>query len=62
MMPLMTASFGLGHTIGPGLAGWLRDLTGSFAVPSLIAALALVAGGLLVWPMRERGERRSAQG
>jgi cyanate permease len=40
---------------GPALAGWLRDLTGSFAAPSLIAAAVLVAGGLLVWPMRERG-------
>jgi predicted MFS family arabinose efflux permease len=51
---LMTASFGLGQMIGPGMAGWLRDLTGSFAAPSLIAALMLVIGGLLVWPMRER--------
>ena len=62
MMALMTASFGLGQMIGPALAGWMRDLTGSFAAPSLIAALVLVAGGLLVWPMREQGERRSAQG
>ena len=57
MMALMTASFGLGQMIGPGLAGWMRDLTGSFSGPSLIAALVLVAGGLLVWPMRERVER-----
>jgi predicted MFS family arabinose efflux permease len=55
MMALMTASFGLGQMIGPAMAGWMRDLTGSFAAPSLIAAAVLVAGGLLVWPMRERG-------
>ncbi len=55
MMALMTASFGLGQMIGPGMAGWMRDFTGSFAAPSLIAAAVLVAGGLLVWPMRERG-------
>ena len=54
MMALMTASFGLGQMIGPGLAGWLRDTTGSFAVPSVIAAAVLVAGGLVVWPLRER--------
>jgi predicted MFS family arabinose efflux permease len=55
MIALMTASFGLGQMIGPALAGWLRDLTGSFTEPSLIAAVVLVAGGLLVWPLRERG-------
>jgi len=54
MMAMMTASFGLGQMIGPGIAGWLRDATGSFAVPSVIAALCLVLGGLLVWPLRER--------
>jgi len=62
MMALMTASFGLGQMIGPAMAGWMRDLTGSFAAPSLIAAAVLVAGGLLVWPMREQGERRAAPG
>ena len=54
MMAMMTASFGLGQMIGPGLASWLRDLTGSFAAPSLIAASVLVVGGVLVWPLRER--------
>ncbi len=54
MMALMTASFGLGQMAGPALAGWLRDLTGSFAAPSLIAAAVLVAGAALVWPLRRR--------
>jgi predicted MFS family arabinose efflux permease len=54
ILALMTASFGLGQVIGPGFAGWLRDLTGSFSGPSLIAALVLIAGAVLVWPLRER--------
>jgi predicted MFS family arabinose efflux permease len=54
MMALMTASFGVGQMIGPGIAGWMRDLTGSFTVPSVLAALVLVLGGVLVWPLRER--------
>jgi predicted MFS family arabinose efflux permease len=52
MMALMTASFGLGQMTGPALAGWLRDLTGTFSGPSLIAAAVLVAGAVLVWPLR----------
>ncbi|HSF96688.1 MAG TPA: YbfB/YjiJ family MFS transporter, partial [Thermohalobaculum sp.] len=54
ILALMTASFGLGQMLGPAFAGWLRDLTGSFSGPSLIAALVLIAGAMLVWPLRER--------
>lgn len=46
-MALMTASFGVGQMVGPATAGWLRDLTGSYAVPSLLAAAALVAGTVI---------------
>jgi len=44
---LMTAGFGVGQIAGPVVAGWLLDQTGSFALPSLIAAGALVAGAVL---------------
>ena len=35
---LMTAAFGFGQMIGPIVAGYGRDWTGSFAGPSLLAA------------------------
>lgn len=38
---LMTAGFGVGQIAGPLVAGRLLDATGSFAVPSTIAAVAL---------------------
>ena len=51
IMALMTASFGTGQMIGPALAGWLRNATGSFVFPSLIAASALVLGALILIPL-----------
>ncbi len=46
---LMTASFGLGQIIGPIFAGWVHDLTGTFLLPSVAAAAALVLAAALVW-------------
>lgn len=46
-MALMTASFGLGQMIGPGLAGAVVDATGSFLLPSLAGSAALLAAGFL---------------
>ncbi len=55
---LMTASFGTGQIIGPLLAGVLRDTTGSYAAPSLLATAALcLAATLAVWMRRQ--ERRA---
>jgi len=44
---LMTASFSFGQILGPSVAGYVYDLTGSLAVPSLAAAGALVIAALL---------------
>jgi predicted MFS family arabinose efflux permease len=47
---LITTAFGVGQIIGPALAGLLADQFGSFAVPTLAAAAALVvAGSLALW-------------
>lgn len=53
-LALMTAAFGLGQMIGPAFAGLVHDVTGSFLVPSLCAAGALVVGAGLVGMRRER--------
>lgn len=43
---LITAAFGFGQIVGPVLGGWLMDHAGGFALPSLIAAGALVLAGV----------------
>jgi cyanate permease len=45
----MTTAFSLGQIIGPSFAGHLRDATGSFALPTLCAAVALLAATALAW-------------
>lgn len=51
VLALMTGAFGLGQIVGPIVGGTLSDWTGSFTLPSLIAAGALVVaaglGGML---------------
>lgn len=51
---VMTAAFGLGQMLGPTVAGALRDLTGSYLLPSLAASAVLAAGAALLVPIRRR--------
>lgn len=44
---LITAGFGVGQMAGPAIAGWLIDRTHSFALPSLIAAAALMVAAVI---------------
>jgi MFS family permease len=46
---LMTASFGIGQILGPIVAGIAADRTGSFFVPSLGAAAALLLSAIIAW-------------
>ncbi len=49
---MLTAAFGVGQIVGPTLAGILADRTGSFLLPSALAAVALIAGAWFSWPGR----------
>jgi len=53
-MALMTAAFGVGQIAGPVAAGWAYDLLGSFAWPSLAAALGLLLGAALTFRIDRR--------
>jgi predicted MFS family arabinose efflux permease len=48
VLALMTASFGFGQIVGPALAGLLSEHTGGFALPSLLAAGALLVAAVVV--------------
>jgi predicted MFS family arabinose efflux permease len=51
---LMTASFGAGQMIGPTIAGYLAESTGSLRLPSWLAAGALlIAAALALLPPQE---------
>lgn len=49
ILAVMTLSFGLGQTVGPGFAGYVYGFFGDFVAASLIAAAGLVLATLLMW-------------
>jgi predicted MFS family arabinose efflux permease len=48
-LAILTAAFGVGQIIGPIVAGYGFDLTGSFALPSMLAVIALGVAGWLAF-------------
>jgi predicted MFS family arabinose efflux permease len=57
-LALATAAFGLGQIVGPVLAGFVSDRTGTFVAPSLAASAALVAAAALALTIPQRGASR----
>lgn len=53
-LALMTAAFGIGQILGPIVAGYAADWTGSFLVGSVGAAIALLLSALIVWQAGQR--------
>ncbi len=51
---IATSAFGTGQIAGPVAAGYGYDMTGSFVLPSLIAAAALVVAALLAFSLANR--------
>ncbi|XP_068520717.1 LOW QUALITY PROTEIN: monocarboxylate transporter 13-like [Anas acuta] len=48
---LMQMLESVGSLLGAPLAGWLRDLTGDFTAPFLVAGTFIVAGSLLIFTL-----------
>lgn len=46
---LMTAAFGVGQIVGPIVAGYMAEWTGSFVAPSALAAFVLLVGVAIAW-------------
>jgi predicted MFS family arabinose efflux permease len=59
-LALMTASFGVGQIVGPILAGYGADWTGSFAAPSAGAAAVLLAAAAIGWWADRAGPDRGS--
>ena len=52
---VMTVAFAVGQMIGPAVGGWLADATGTFRVPSVVAAAVLLVGAAFLLPQWGHG-------
>jgi len=51
---ISTLIHGLGQAVGVGIAGWLKDLTSTFAVPFFLSALIIAACPVLLSFLKEK--------
>jgi hypothetical protein len=51
---VLTSAFGLGQIVGPLVAGYGYDLTGSFFLPSMLAVGGLCIAAALAWLIDRR--------
>ncbi|EHH02868.1 YbfB/YjiJ family MFS transporter [Mesorhizobium amorphae] len=49
ILAMMTAAFGIGQIIGPIAAGLLAQASGNYVLASVMAAVVLLASGLIAW-------------
>jgi hypothetical protein len=54
---ISTLIHGLGQAVGVGIAGWLKDLTSTFAVPFFLSALIIAACPVLLSFLKEKDRR-----
>ncbi|MGE6739854.1 YbfB/YjiJ family MFS transporter [Allorhizobium pseudoryzae] len=50
-LALMTAAFGTGQIVGPLVAGWATEWSGSFTLASVLAAIVLLLSAVLMMPV-----------
>jgi MFS family permease len=55
-LAIMTAAFGAGQIVGPLVAGWLAEGSGSFVLPTAFAGAALALSATLVVPLLPRAK------
>ena len=55
-LAFMTAAFGTGQILGPLVAGWVAEGSGSFTLPTIIAAATLAVSTALVLPLLRPGK------
>lgn len=58
ILAIQSVGFGLGGAIGPYLGGYFHDLTGSYFIPFLIAALSVALAVYSIWMAAPRHVRR----